>query len=241
MSVAAASQPVKTPVKKSAQRKAVLHGLPPTLEQYGAFHLVYDYLNDALFKGQLKPCFLSFVCKGNSRSFFKPNRWKKNKQEIHEISLNPVLLTEQKLIVVISNLVHEMVHLWQADFGTPPAMTGYHNQEWAEKMLEVGLQPTHNGQKDGNQTGAVMRHRIIKGGSYQIAFDDMPKDYLMPWQSKAITVHPTKPVPDKVKYHCPHAKCSATLWGKPGLLVGCACDMQGGQFVMDDITTHTPL
>ena len=38
-------------------------------------------------------------------------------------------------------LVHEMVHVWQEQYGHP-ASRGYHNKQWAAKMKAVGLQPS---------------------------------------------------------------------------------------------------
>ena len=39
-----------------------------------------------------------------------------------------------------STLVHEMCHLWQAHFGKQ-RKPGYHDKQWAAKMLEIGLMP----------------------------------------------------------------------------------------------------
>ena len=38
----------------------------------------------------------------------------------------------------MGTLVHEMVHFWQQEFGTP-SRRGYHNREWADKMEALGL------------------------------------------------------------------------------------------------------
>jgi hypothetical protein len=46
--------------------------------------------------------------------------------------------------MILSTLVHEMVHVWQETYGNP-SRRGYHNRQWAEKMREVGLQPSSTG------------------------------------------------------------------------------------------------
>ena len=45
-----------------------------------------------------------------------------------------------------------------------PGRTGYHNREWASKMLEVGLVPSDTGQPGGKQTGQHMTHYIDPKG-----------------------------------------------------------------------------
>lgn len=45
---------------------------------------------------------------------------------------------------ILSTLLHEMVHHWQYRFGTP-GRRGYHNIEFAAKMLEVGLHASDTG------------------------------------------------------------------------------------------------
>ena len=52
-----------------------------------------------------------------------------------------------------------MVHLWQHHRGTP-GRGRYHNQEWAEKMIEIGLMPTDTGKPGGRITGDHMADPI---------------------------------------------------------------------------------
>ena len=59
-----------------------------------------------------------------------------------------------------STLVHEMCHLWQEDFGKP-SRGGYHNRQWADKMIQVGLMPTDTGEPGGQLTGQRVTHYII--------------------------------------------------------------------------------
>ena len=97
---------------------------------------------------------------------------------IHEISLTPNIfaLTPKG---IFSGLVHEMVHLWQFEYGKP-SRNGYHNKEWAWKMKEVGMIPSHTGKAGGKETGEKMSHYIERGGRFEKAFMEMPKEYILP-------------------------------------------------------------
>jgi hypothetical protein len=130
----------------------------------------------------------------------------------HEISLNPDLL-------VMSTLGQEQVHLWQKEFGTP-SRSGYHSKQWADKMESIGLMPSDTGEIGGKRTGQRVTHYIIPGGPFEIAFDAMPAEYLLPWTSGGPAAS-TKPKAgtDKVRYSCP--TCRANVCGKPGLRVDC--------------------
>jgi SprT-like family len=154
---------------------------PPTLEQFAAYQRAWGYFNQALFGGELQPCLLNFSRHRGSRGFFTANRWQKGEQMIHEISLNPDLLRrspDQSL----STLVHEMVHQWQQDHGTPPRRC-YHDLEWANKMQETGLIPSDTGEQGGKRTGQSVSHYIDPDGRFIKAFNKMPADCLLPWAS----------------------------------------------------------
>ena len=56
-----------------------------------------------------------------------------------------------------------MAHVWQETMGEP-SRRGYHNRQWAEKMREVGLQPTSTGEPGGMETGQAVTHYIIPEG-----------------------------------------------------------------------------
>jgi hypothetical protein len=60
-----------------------------------------------------------------------------------------------------------MVHCWQHCFGTP-GRDYYHNREWADKMIIIGLMPSSTGEIGGRITGQVMGDYIIEGGKFII-------------------------------------------------------------------------
>lgn len=176
-----------------------------------------------------------------------PERWKRVDEEsfgTHEISLTPTTLYRSP-VEIFSTLVHEMVHLWQWEFGEP-SRSGYHNKEWAAKMRTIGLIPTDTGKPGGKETGQRMTHYIEEGGKYQKAFEQMPEKFILPFTSwegemmkQLITSAGTSgtddgdegderktrlkrlrpPSRNKTKYSCP--RCKVNVWGRPALKIKC--------------------
>jgi len=92
-----------------------------------------------------------------------PFRWKaagtesKDRQSrLHELSINPEILC-MDLIEVYSTLVHEQCHIWQYTHGNP-SRPGYHNKEFAEQMISVGLMPSTTGAPGGKTVGCPGQH-----------------------------------------------------------------------------------
>ena len=193
---------------------------PPTPAQFGAYSGMFDYFNDRLFGGSLPPVLLNFSRLNRTYGFFAPERWTGGgTQRAHEISLNPQHLKTRKPEDVASTLVHEMVHLWQHEHGDP-GRTGYHNREWASKMLEVGLVPSDTGQPGGKQTGQHMTHYIDPDGAFLRAWSAMPRDLWLPWAALPESERRRTPrTPSKFAYECP--KGHGKVWGKPGLALVC--------------------
>lgn len=189
----------------------------PTLTQYTAYTKAYDYFNEALFDKQLPKCLLNLSRKSKQTvGFFAPRCWERDGIEINEISLNPQHLGRTPK-ETFSTLVHEMVHLWQQEEGTP-SRANYHNAEWGSKMDVVGLTPSNTGQPGGKRTGQSMTHIIVPNGRFDRAFGSMPDDALIPWLSSMPESRPKKPSL-RVKYHCPD--CGNNAWGKPDLKLIC--------------------
>jgi predicted SprT family Zn-dependent metalloprotease len=190
----------------------------PTREQFAAYEQMFGFFNERLFHGELPPCFLNFSRLKRTRGFFAAKRWEKGSDIRHEISLNPSTLKSRKPIEVASTLVHEMVHLWQQEFGRP-SRTGYHNREWAAKMEEVGLVPTSTGIPGGSKVGQRVTHYIAERGPFQQAFHAMPPEFLLPWACEEPERSRLKLAKNKVRYTC--RGCDANVWGKPGLRISC--------------------
>lgn len=235
-------------------QKQKLRSLPtPTEKQFNALNGAYKYYNRVLFKNKLPGCILNFSRLKGTHGFMAPERWKHVKDKtfgVHEISLTPTTLYRTP-IEIFSTLVHEMAHLWQWEFGEP-SRSGYHNREWARKMREIGLIPSHTGKPGGKETGQSMTHYLEEGGKYEKAFEKMPKMCLLPFTSlegelmkrliegttgtenggtndgedearKARLRKLRPPSQNKTKYTCPG--CQVNLWGRPALQIRCVtCD-----------------
>jgi hypothetical protein len=198
----------------------------PTANQYGNLQLAYDYFNNALFDNELPACLLVFGRdQKNCYGYFHAEQWENaedKKQKCHMISLTPMHLS-RPLQDVFGTLVHEMAHLWQQEFGKP-SKNGYHNREWADRMIDLGLYPSSTGAEGGKETGPKVSHYIVKGGPYQKAFQAIPDEISLPWIGAANT-RKKKVDRNKVKYIC--LGCNGKVWGKPGMSIVCGeCDEQ---------------
>jgi predicted SprT family Zn-dependent metalloprotease len=161
--------------------------------------------------------------KKGAYGFFQSQSWKKYNlkemanKDIHEISLNPHYL-DRPDIEWHATLVHEMVHLWQQDFGKP-SRSDYHNKQWARKMEEIGLIPSSTGQPDGKKTGQSMTHYVAPDGQFIEAFNHLIERNIeySPLQ-KVETNKAVSRKANKTKYEC---SCGNNVWGKPGLRIVC--------------------
>src|SRR5262249_36818397 len=115
--------------------------LSPTEEAYADFYTAYDYFNGVLFENKLPDCLITMQRSRRSRGYFASEQFGHREREgeiVDEIALNPATFCERTDREIVSTLVHEMVHQWQHRFGKP-SRRGYHNREWARKMVEIGL------------------------------------------------------------------------------------------------------
>lgn len=204
-------------------------------QQTEAYLNAYDYFNQELFGGELPGCILNFSRHRGAHGFVKYNSWKKINEEgeectIHELSLTPQTLSREPKLFY-STLVHEMAHIWQIEFGTP-SRSGYHNKEWAKKMVDVGLIPSDTGEIGGKQTGQRMTHYIDEEGHYLRVFNQMPQEYILPFIAGDgfLTAKPASKKRNKIRYECPAT--GFKVWGKPGLNI--VCGDTGEQFIEQD-------
>jgi predicted SprT family Zn-dependent metalloprotease len=163
--------------------------------------------------------------KAKSYGYFANDRFgHRRDQEVStdELALNPDAFAGRSDKEILSTLVHEMCHLWQHHFGRP-SRAGYHNKEWAEKMLEVGLIPSDTGAPGGKQTGQHVTHYIRTGGPFDRAADELfDTSFRLNWQSAAFGQQQggRRGRISKVKYQCP--SCGQNAWAKPGAALMCA-------------------
>lgn len=218
--------------------------MTPTKSQFEAFENAYQYFNKKLFAGELPAVILNLSRKSKAMGFVAPFRWKSSRKkigaaaDIHELSINPEILCLD-VIEVFSTLVHEQCHIWQFSLGNP-SRSGYHNREWADKMVSVGLMPSSTGKLGGKTTGQNMSDYPIENGIFLKALKKLPKKYKLPFISiegeaklKQLSAEggaapseaaqpDDKKKKNKVKYSC--SSCGTNVWGKPELSLICgAC------------------
>jgi predicted SprT family Zn-dependent metalloprotease len=212
--------------------KNQVQALAPTEAQFKAYQAMFDYFNKALFEGKLPACLLNLSRANKSLGFFAPNRWKDanvaedaDVSTMHEISLNPDHMSRGHKDGA-GTLVHEMCHLERQITGKKPALP-YHDKQWAEMMLKVGLTP-YSIDKPGKMVGNKVTHNIDAGGRFEKAFDAMPKEFLLPFSHVSLPdKNKASKTASKTKYTCP--ECETNAWAKPetNLMCGdCECKMK---------------
>jgi predicted SprT family Zn-dependent metalloprotease len=225
--------------KLKAQNEIIMNTCV-TSHQFDKLQDVYTYYNNTLFLGTLPNCFLNFSRLSKSMGFFVAVKWKDRLDgKYHEISINPDYIDEINVKELHQTIVHEMCHLWQEDFGAK-SRNGYHNKEWAKKMIEVGLMPSSTGQAGGKTTGQNMNDYPIEGGLFELHFGlietlgyrlELP---LVPvnFKSASFIVNSEGEADEtgeeeketssskkgKHKYSC---DCGCNVWGKEGLDLQC--------------------
>ena len=214
----------------------------PSSKFYGLFQFIFDHYNFQLFNGDIKDCVLVITRKNNVMGHYSYQKWfHMDDQETDELAINPSMFTRFPLLEICQTIVHEMCHGWQYHYGNP-SERNYHNREWADKMISIGLMPSSTGNPGGKEVGQKMSDYPVKSGAfikaseelinsdvfaglfYEVSPDmialidhDKPlfeqiKDYVIDQEN-----NPQKPRKSKLKYSC---SCS-NVWGKPGLEMMC--------------------
>lgn len=132
---------------------------------------VHDFLNRELFDGSLPPCLITQERAGRAYGHFSGDRVVNidNSAEVADrIGLNYIHYAAQLTTKVLATFAHEMVHQWQHHYGKP-SRGGYHNLEWARKMVEIGLIPSSTGAPGGKPIGECVSHYVKPGGRFEVA------------------------------------------------------------------------
>ena len=191
---------------------------------YASLDAAYKHFNRHLFGGLLQACIITLQRRKSTYGYFVAERMAElddgEDQAVDEIALNPAEFSGRSPQEILSTLVHEMVHLWQHHYGTP-SRGRYHNAEWAAKMREVGLIPSHTGRPGGRETGQKMTHYIEEGGPYARAYARMesPRILYKDVHDAGESATRKKKAASKTKYTCPG--CEANAWAKPGMKLVC--------------------
>lgn len=205
--------------------------MKPTQETYSALQAAYEHFNRELFAGALPECLITLQRKEKRvYGYFWEQRFEEigGEQKTDEIAMNPQHFKQRSIEHVLSTLVHEMTHQWQAHCGTP-SRKAYHNREWAEKMESIGLMPSDTGQPGGKKTGQHMTHYIIHGGLFErVCATLVFEGFHIAWGEIVAEIDDGQVDIDKgsgkgkttrVRFTCP--VCDANAWGKPTLKLIC--------------------
>ncbi len=223
--------------------------LIPTQQTYDELQYAYGYLNDNLFGGQLPDCLITLQRKRHTMGYFSPKRFVNREGTLtDEIAINPKYFAATPIRDTLSTIAHEMAHLWQHHFGNP-GRGRYHNREWANKMADIGLQPTDTGGPGGKITGDMMSDFIIAGGRFDLVTRELlAQDYIISWLDRLAVLDLSFIDSDKleeitglgvvvdgsdsdsnksnrVKYSHKCNEGIVNVWGRPGLSLLCGvCD-----------------
>jgi hypothetical protein len=139
----------------------------------------------------LRGCVLTFEDRGQHFGYYRQNGFvgRDGGERRDEICLNPrYFLTNTGDLELLQTLVHEQTHQWQTQFGKPSLRT-YHNRQWANKMLAIGLTPSSTGKPGGAQTGQHMADYPTEGGLFlKIASEILEKSSLISWYKEGVAI-----------------------------------------------------
>lgn len=198
-----------------------------TTIEHAAFDVAYKFFNMGLFGTQLPDCLITLQRKGQARGYFHRSRFgsRDGSNVTDEIALNPAEFANRSDEEVLSTLAHEMVHCWQAQYGNP-SRSGYHNREWADKMLEIGLIPSATGKTGGAQVGQRMTHYIVEHGRFKRACRELLSNgfriaYVETGGAKREDIERVRSLKraSHMKFACP--RCRRHVRGNPKTEVDC--------------------
>lgn len=159
-------------------------------ELYNQLQEAYDFFNHELFSGRLPSCLITVQreneCIHGYFSFRRFGSKGEKIKETDEIAMNPIYFVNTRIENVLATLVHEMVHLEQAHFGEP-GRGRYHNRQWGDWMMRVGLMPSNTTKEGGRRTGDQMAHYIIKNGRFDVTCKKLiSKNFEITWYDQHI-------------------------------------------------------
>jgi predicted SprT family Zn-dependent metalloprotease len=198
--------------------------------EYVTLAAAFVFFNRRLFDGQLPTAIITLQRHAGAYGYYSARRFEAREaieRETDEIALNPDKFAGRSDAQILSTLVHEMVHHWQAHFGKP-GRSRYHNRQWADRMEAIGLMPSDTGQAGGKRVGQRVSHYIIANSLFELACQELfTGGVRLQWQSREDTAdEKAKAKNSKTKFTCP--TCGENAWARPAanLMCGdCLCRM----------------
>jgi predicted SprT family Zn-dependent metalloprotease len=217
---------------RQAARKPSANGMRQAIDkespnrQYVTLSAAFDYFNRRLFDSQLPPTMITLQRHTGSYGYYSAKRFEgrgETERETDEIALNPGVFKHCSDADILSTLVHEMAHHWQAHYGNP-GRGRYHNHEWADHMEHLGLMPSDTGRPGGRRVGSRVSHYILAGGRFEgVCNELLTGGAKVEWQSRERERLPSNR--SKTKYTC--TRCGLNAWAKPDVNLVCGdCKQQ---------------
>ena len=210
----------------------------PTVEISKELQEAFEHFNRTLFEREfgnsLPDCVITLQRRRNTKGFFSAEQFihlGESSEVRHEIALNPQHFGTRDVKEILSTLVHEMVHLWQQEFGKP-GRARYHNLEFAQRMEDLGLKAFNVNDPDRVKvTGDSVDHSIIPGGKFDKAADRLlnrKAGFAISWSDRSVDSPDSekeKTSGQRTKYSCP--KCDLAAWAKSDAHLKCGdCDLR---------------
>jgi SprT-like family len=145
----------------------------PTIDLYNQIQWLTTHFNRALFEARLPTVIITLQRSAHTSGHLSKSRWRHiSGESVSELALNPTYFSNRPLLALCQTIVHELCHLWQQINGSA-SRPGYHNNEWAEKMEQIGLMPSSTGRPGGAKTGQKMADYPIQGGAFLLACEEL--------------------------------------------------------------------
>jgi hypothetical protein len=212
---------------------------PITEAEYSGLQQAYEFMNAALFGGELPDVLITLQRQANAKGYFSADRFAWRDEDgaghQHELALNPDAFIDRTDEEIVSTLVHEQVHCWEVVHGTAPKRH-YHNKIWAAKMIGTGLMPSSTGAAGGKITGVRMTHYILPDGAFAKAFTELAATGWKLNLQSAPALGREGGRASKTKFTC--TRCNQNVWGKPDTTVACWTCMT--QVLSGDVTALEP-
>lgn len=133
-------------------------------------HHAYHAINERFFSGALPGCEIRFSTRQGSEGHYRPGALPSGElcPALDQIAIGAHLSSSK----MIESLAHQACHQYRQHSRQPPRRA-YHDQVWAEKMVEIGLQPSSTGLPGGRVTGQKVSHYLLEGGGLSLLIREL--------------------------------------------------------------------
>ena len=142
----------------------------------------FDRFNERFFHDKLQTPAVSFrITRINTLGHYVINR---NEFGLKwNININR-LYTDRPLVEILGTYLHEMIHMWQQEFGKKRNRSNYHNVEYRKKSMELGIPSNERGMTLGCRDPFVAFLREHGVDAEITIGDDVPLPISIPGKSK---------------------------------------------------------